>query len=1116
MLTKFLRILKIGFVGLLLFATIPGHSTFAQPTASEISTINGQSVDIQSSSGMNSQCGYVGQSTPLLPNTADNIAEVQIGDTSKKSSRASILEVPVDWTQPSTPVHPSSRNCHAMAYDSARGVVVLFGGNTLDDTWEWNGTDWVERSPANRPPARSHHAMAYDSTRGVVVLFGGAGTIGNLDDTWEWDGNDWIQRSPASHPVARQGHALAFDSVRGVVVLFGGSHDGLLADTWEWNGVNWVQRSSGNHPAARYEYAMAYDSAREVVVLYGGWDGWFSDDTWEWDGTDWLERSPATRPPTLARVSMVYDSVRGVVVLFGGEDYDYYYDNTWEWDGSNWQLRSPTNYPPARIEHAMAYDSAQEEVVIFGGDMGNSQLLGDTWLYAPLVPRPILSPIENLDGDGEYLIEWSTVSVAISYTLEEDDTASFLSPIVRYQGDQTGFQVLGQGSGEWYYRVKASNAQGDSLWSNVELTGVRPQAPILYPIANSDGNGTYLVDWSNATGATAYELQEDDNSAFTSPTVRYTGSDSQYQIDGQEGGTWYYRVLASNIGGNSPWSNTESVGVIPGTPYLLPINNPDLNGDYLIDWNNVSGALSYRLEEDDNSAFTSPIVSYEGDNSQYSVTGQQPGLWYYRVLASNTYGDSLWSNIESVNVIPASPILEPISNPDGNGEYLIDWNDVTGATSYYLEEDDNSSFTSPTARYNGVNSQYQVNGQPTGQWYYRVRASCAGGNSPWSNIESVNVAPEAPTLFTIGNIDGNGDYLVDWSDVTGATSYYLEEDDNYSFTSPAVRYTGIDSQFQVYGQETGTWYYRVLASNAYGNSPWSNFESVDVLSPTPTPTQTNTPTRTPTSIITSTPTPTATKTSTPTPSVTPPNRLNYLPITNRQKPPTPTPTQTPTRTPTSTNTPTPTQTKTIIPTPTKTRTPTSTPKVVVLSSNAFVPYEGSTFLFIVGEVRNNTSSNVIFVQISGTLRDADGNVVDSEYTYADIGILTPGMKSPFLMIFSDPPDWETYELVVTWDTTTDQPYPLQILNSTSYFDDYDAYHVVGEIKNQYGEERTFIKAFVTLYDINGMVIGVEYTYTNPSDLLPGETASFDTDVYFWKGKPDRDQVASYALQVIDD
>lgn len=187
-----------------------------------------------------------------------------------------------------------------------------------------------------------------------------------------------------------------------------------------------------------------------------------------------------------------------------------------------------------------------------------------------------------------------------------------------------------------------------------------------------------------------------------------------------------------------------------------------------------------------------------------------------------------------------------------------------------------------------------------------------------------------------------------------------------------------------------------------------------------------------------------------------------------------------------------------------------------MSSNAFEPYEGSGNIYIAGEVLNNTGSNVRFVQISGTLRDVNGSVVDSTYTYADISVVTPNNKSPFLMIFSDPPAWATYELTVSWDTTSELPYPLQILNSTSYFDSSDAFHVVGEITNQYSEERTFIEAYVTIYDSNGNVIGVGSSYTNPYDLTPGETASFDTDIYFWKGKPDQNQVASFSLQVIDD
>jgi hypothetical protein len=95
---------------------------------------------------------------------------------------------------------PSPRQHHAMAYDSARGVVVLFGGSDSSsykgDTWEWNGAAWTLKATTG-PSPRNETAMAYDSTRGVIVLFGGGqdNNPQNNSDTWEWDGATWTLRS---------------------------------------------------------------------------------------------------------------------------------------------------------------------------------------------------------------------------------------------------------------------------------------------------------------------------------------------------------------------------------------------------------------------------------------------------------------------------------------------------------------------------------------------------------------------------------------------------------------------------------------------------------------------------------------------------------------------------------------------------------------------------------------------------------------------------------------------------------------------------------------------------------------------------------------------------------
>ena len=53
--------------------------------------------------------------------------------------------------------------------------------------------EWTERVLRNR----GHHAMAFDSARGRVVLFGGSPRTA---DTWEWDGSDWTRRFPQTIP----------------------------------------------------------------------------------------------------------------------------------------------------------------------------------------------------------------------------------------------------------------------------------------------------------------------------------------------------------------------------------------------------------------------------------------------------------------------------------------------------------------------------------------------------------------------------------------------------------------------------------------------------------------------------------------------------------------------------------------------------------------------------------------------------------------------------------------------------------------------------------------------------------------------------------------------------
>ncbi|HEX6623531.1 MAG TPA: kelch repeat-containing protein, partial [Pyrinomonadaceae bacterium] len=194
---------------------------------------------------------------------------------------------------------PGPRTFPAMAYDSLRKKSVLFGGNRvlfgknpdenrfLNDTWEWDGERWT-RIQAEGPSPRAEAAMAFDSRRGRVVLFGGhdrAGEAGRrLGDTWEWDGKRWMEMKVTS-PSPRNGAAQVYDVVRGNIVLFGGStQTGVSGETWEWDGKQWVENRAAL-TQGRFNCVMAYDSARRKVIRFGGrYAGKPLGDTWEYDG----------------------------------------------------------------------------------------------------------------------------------------------------------------------------------------------------------------------------------------------------------------------------------------------------------------------------------------------------------------------------------------------------------------------------------------------------------------------------------------------------------------------------------------------------------------------------------------------------------------------------------------------------------------------------------------------------------------------------------------------------------------------------------------------------------------------------------------------------------------
>ena len=301
------------------------------------------------------------------------------------------------WTQKQD-IGPKPRVQHALAFDSAAGRTILFGGDSLDgdvfaDTWAWDGENWTQIADMG-PDARFGHSLAYDSARNRVVLFGGTVGTASVQDTWEWADDAWTQVQDTG-PSVRSDHAMVFDSGRGRVLLFGGgpASGAALDDTWEWDGTDWVQVQDTG-PSARRGHAMAFDSARGRTVLFGGLEEGSSTtvaDTWEYDGNadSWTQVADIG-PDACYGAALVFKGGRcglfgGASATAGSSPPPVVFGLTWEWDGSLWTARQDIG-PGPRVGHALAFDAARQRVVFFGGaslpldDTGVAATVrGDTW-----------------------------------------------------------------------------------------------------------------------------------------------------------------------------------------------------------------------------------------------------------------------------------------------------------------------------------------------------------------------------------------------------------------------------------------------------------------------------------------------------------------------------------------------------------------------------------------------------------------------------------------------------------------------------------------------------------------------------------------------------------------
>jgi hypothetical protein len=437
---------------------------------------------------------------------------------------------------------------------------------------------------------------------------------------------------------------------------------------------------------------------------------------------------------------------------------------------------------------------------------------------------------------------WTIPEGATSYKFQVDDNPDFTSPnaITRNDPNLNGYSYDYPGDATYYARVQACNALGCSVWSNVVTItiGSTVSVPTAPTLSGSVTGGDDLdYSWTAPTGTDDYTLQIADNSGFTGASA-YIKTVTTHLEANKSAATYYARVKACNTAGCSVYSNVvELVVSPPATAPAAPTLSGSVSGDDLsYSWTAPAGADDYVLQIADNSTFTG-ASSYPQLDTAHSEIDQPNGTYYARVQAYNEVGGSGWSNVVSLIVDVAAPILAAptLSGSVDVNDLSYSWNDPNADVidNYTLQVSTALDFSVIAETYTGTALSKAYIDRAPGTYYARVNTSSSGyQTSAWSNtvtLTAVEPAPEAPTLS--GSVSGT-DLSYSWTAPTGTDDYTLEIADNSTFTTPTI-YTKTTTTHIESGRAFGTYYARIKANNQTGSSAWSNVVTLDLVQNVP-------------------------------------------------------------------------------------------------------------------------------------------------------------------------------------------------------------------------------------------------------------------------------------------
>ena len=391
-------------------------------------------------------------------------------------------------------------------------------------------------------------------------------------------------------------------------------------------------------------------------------------------------------------------------------------------------------------------------------------------------------------------------------------------------------------------KVVAALALSLSLWG--QARAAVPGVPALgNPVADAVFQNVSLpLSWTAVTGAASYHVQVSTSASFAPLVADDSGITQLYWNVGplKNSTVYHWRVRAKDADGVGDWSVARAFTTLPAAPVAVTLASPanaSVNAALTptLKWRKDSEADSYSLQVSAKADFSSTLVSSGllTDTAYAIATALGNGTTYYwRVQAHNLGGAGPYSPVWSFSTLPAIPALPALIAPANDAAQqplpiAFSWHKSDRAATYGLQistVNDFHTLVLDTSRGDTTCSFAKLNYATT--YYWRVRASNAGGNSAYTAVRAFSTLekPAVPALVSPADfaldLPNAGTKLV-WHKAARGALYHVQVSSKSDFSSLVANDSGADTTAALGALAYAAYFWRVEAKNAAGTSGYS-------------------------------------------------------------------------------------------------------------------------------------------------------------------------------------------------------------------------------------------------------------------------------------------------------